>query len=91
MHLRRSRFLSKIKEISKGPITRAVPKIPKDIDSSKDNQGQEESTETTRPNEEGPVHPYANIPEVHYAPPATKNFRAPMEKPLRKEIHLHIG
>ena len=69
---------SKAKEIPKGPITKTVPKMPKEVYSLKDNQGQGEYTEAAKTNEEGPVHPYANIPEACYAPPATKNFGAPM-------------
>ena len=30
------------------------------------------------------VHPYENIPEVHYAPPVTKNFGTPAENPARE-------
>ena len=53
--------VSKAKEILKGLITRGVPKIPKEVDSLKDNQGQGESTEAVKANEEGPVHLYTNI------------------------------
>ena len=76
--------VSKAKEIPKGLITRAVPKIPKEVDSLKDDQVQGESTEAAKPNEESPVHPYANIPEVRYAPPVTKNFGTPMDKTLKE-------
>lgn len=30
--------------------------------------------------------PYINIPEAQYAPPATRNFGPPQEKPKEKEI-----
>ena len=76
--------VSKAKEILKGLITRVVPKIPKEADSSKDDQGQGESTKAAKTNEDGPVHPYANIPEACYAPPVTKNFGAPIEKTVKE-------
>ena len=76
--------VSKAKEIPKRPITRAVPKISKEVDSLKDDQVQGESTEAVKTNEDGPVHLYANIPEVCCAPPATKNFGAPMEKTVKE-------
>jgi hypothetical protein len=74
----------KPKEIPKGPITKAVPKTPKEAEPMQDRQGKGQSTETIRPIAEGPVHPYANIPEARYAPPVTKNFGAPMDKPTRE-------
>ena len=67
-----------------------VPKIPKEVDSLKDDQGKGESTEAAKTNEEGPVHPYANIPEARYAPPATKNFGVPMDKTLKRKRYTCI-
>jgi hypothetical protein len=74
----------KAKEFPKGPITKAVPKTPKEAEQGQDGQGKGKAMEAARSNAEGPVHPYANIPEARYAPPATKNFGAPMEKPTRE-------
>ena len=62
------------KEISNGPITRATVR-PVDKEPVMDNSKQK-----------APEHPFSNIPEAHYAPPNTKNFRALAEKiPKEKE------
>jgi len=68
-------------EKPKGPITRAIPGPSKEVEVVQNNRDKEKGAD--RPvvtNTEPPVHPYANIPEAHYAPPATKNFGAPADK-----------
>ena len=34
---------------------------------------------------QGPIHPFANIPEAQYVPPSTRNFAAPADKGKEKE------
>jgi hypothetical protein len=49
--------VQKPKEFPKGPITKAVPKTPKEAELGQDGQGRGKPTETTKPNAKGPVHP----------------------------------
>jgi hypothetical protein len=73
------------KEKPKGPITKAIPKPSTEAEASHENQNKRKSQEKSKVDgTTPPVHPYVNIPEVHYAPPVTKNFGTPVEKALRE-------
>ena len=67
-------------EKPKGPITRAIPGPSKEVEVVQNKDKGKGVDRTTVEGTEPPVHPYANIPEAHYAPPATKNFGAPADK-----------
>ena len=78
------------KEKPKGPIMKAISKPSAKAEVSQENQDKGKLLEKSKVDSTSPpVHPYANIPEVCYAPPATKNFGMLVEKPLREKESMY--